>query len=88
MEKYLIKRKIDTEICENNKKIAIYAGIGIAALGAYFSYKTYKRIKSNQEEIQYIDNENYEINNLKIPQWKISIYIGKEIKCQVPWLEK
>lgn len=65
MEKYLIKRKIDTEICENNKKIAIYAGIGIAALGAYFSYKTYKRIKSNQEEMQYIDNENYEINNLR-----------------------
>ncbi|MBQ9013645.1 MAG: hypothetical protein IJ094_08865, partial [Bacilli bacterium] len=63
--------------CENNKKIAIYAGISIAALGAYFSYKTYKRIKNNQEEMQYIDNENYEINNLR------DDLEGKELKEKV-----
>lgn len=65
MIRYLIKRKVTKEISENSKKIAIYTGIGIAAVGAYFSYKTFKNLKNSKEEMYYIDNEKYEINNLR-----------------------
>lgn len=65
MIKYLIKRKINKEISENRRKIAIYTGITVATVGAYFSYKTFKKLKNNKEEMYYIDNEKYEINNLR-----------------------
>lgn len=65
MIKYLIKRKVNKEISENRRKIAIYTGITIATVGAYFSYKTFKKLKNNKEEMYYIENEKYELNNLR-----------------------
>ena len=65
MIKYLIKRKVNKEISENRRKIAIYTGITIATVGVYFSYKTFKKLKNNKEEMYYIENEKYELNNLR-----------------------
>ncbi len=67
MIKYLIKRKVENELMKNSKKIAMYTGVGVAVLGtgAYFSYKTIKRRKALREEIQYLEDEEYEINNFE-----------------------
>lgn len=67
MIKYLVKRKVENELMKNSKKIAMYTGVGVAVLGtgAYFSYKTIKRRKDLREEIQYLEDEEYEINNFE-----------------------
>lgn len=66
MIKYFIKRKVENEMLIKGKKIAFYTGVAtISTVGIYLSYKTIKKmISNNEDEIQYLEYETYEEDEL------------------------
>lgn len=75
MIKYLIKRKVEKEILQNGRKIAFYTGVAVVSTaGVYLSYKTMKKMRNkNEDEIQYLEDSEYELNNLQNDELKAKV---------------
>lgn len=75
MIKYFIKRKVKNEMLENSKKIAFYTGVAVASTaGVYLSYRTIKKMRNkNEDEIQYLEDGEYELNNLENDELKAKV---------------
>lgn len=88
MIKYLLKKKLEKEVVENGKKVAIYTGVASIGVGAYLVYRIMKKSKKEYENIKYlddieIDNENdiEEVDENELEE-KILEFNSRRITCE------
>ncbi|MEF9992182.1 MAG: hypothetical protein RSD22_09180 [Romboutsia sp.] len=70
MIKYLFKKKVEKEVAEHGKKIAIYTAVAMTGVGAYLIYKSAKKSRHDYENefMEYLNHNEYVDNGYGVEE--------------------